>query len=198
MDYIALFIAAFIFGITPGPGTLATLTVSTRQGFWSGILVSLGEVMADVIYLTIAIVSLKAISDHLSNVLYFIRIFGALYLLYLSYTLIKNNHIELVSIDAKNRWYQKVLFGFFVGSTNPKVILFYLSFLPAFIDLSTLNIQESILTITTVYLGVLGSLVVVCFFGHQIKNFLKKGKNQKITNYLTSILLACVAILLVF
>jgi threonine/homoserine/homoserine lactone efflux protein len=45
--------AAFIFGISPGPGTLAALSVSTTQGLRSGLILGAGEAVGDVVYLTI-------------------------------------------------------------------------------------------------------------------------------------------------
>jgi threonine/homoserine/homoserine lactone efflux protein len=56
--FFSLAVAAFVFGISPGPGTLAALSVSTTQGLRSGLVLSAGEGIGDVIYLSMAILSL--------------------------------------------------------------------------------------------------------------------------------------------
>ena len=41
--FLSLAGAAFVFGISPGPGTLAALSVSTSQGLRSGLILGAGE-----------------------------------------------------------------------------------------------------------------------------------------------------------
>ena len=65
--FLSLAGAAFIFGISPGPGTLAALSVSTTQGLRSGLILGAGEAVGDVVYLTMAILSLGYLSSYLSK-----------------------------------------------------------------------------------------------------------------------------------
>ena len=60
--FLSLAGAAFVFGISPGPGTLAALSVSTSQGLRSGLILGAGEAVGDVVYLTMAILSLGYLS----------------------------------------------------------------------------------------------------------------------------------------
>ena len=129
--FFSLAIAAFIFGISPGPGTLAALSVSTTQGLKSGLTLSAGEAIGDIIYLTIAILSLGYLSQYLESVIFLIRWLGAGYLIYLGMS-----QFRLRTLDLETEAYEKhdlikqFFLGFLIGSTNPKVILFYLSFIP--------------------------------------------------------------------
>ena len=70
---LSIALAAFIFGITPGPGTLAVLSVSTSQGFRPGVILGAGEAMGDVMYLIIAILSLGYLSDVLDPAMKLVR-----------------------------------------------------------------------------------------------------------------------------
>ena len=83
---LSLSIAAFIFGISPGPGTLAALSISTSKGLRSGLILSAGEAVGDVVYLTIAILSLGYLSGILEPVMNIVRWIGAGYLFYLGIT----------------------------------------------------------------------------------------------------------------
>ena len=86
MDFttlISLSIAAFIFGISPGPGTLAALSISTTRGLRSGLILSAGEAFGDVTYLTLAILSLGYLAQILEPAMIVVRWLGAGYLIYL-------------------------------------------------------------------------------------------------------------------
>ncbi len=56
-QFLSLFLIAFVFVITPGPGTLAVFAKSLSQGFIPAFYLSLGLVLGDLIYLSIVIFS---------------------------------------------------------------------------------------------------------------------------------------------
>ena len=47
LDFTSLFLIAFVFVITPGPGTLAVFAKSMSQGFMPAFYLSLGMVLGD-------------------------------------------------------------------------------------------------------------------------------------------------------
>ena len=57
--FLVLGFTLFIFAVTPGPGTLALLSISTSRGLASAIFFSLGMTLGDLSYLTIVIFSLN-------------------------------------------------------------------------------------------------------------------------------------------
>ena len=154
--------AAFVFGISPGPGTLAALSVSTTQGLRSGLILGAGEAVGDVVYLTMAILSLGYLSTYLEPVMIVVRWIGAGYLIYLGIMQFQLSRLELESSNQiSTNALKQFLMGFLIGGTNPKVILFYLSFIPLFLDLSNISIMTGIQIILTVYFSVFAALVVV-------------------------------------
>ena len=149
---LSLSIAAFIFGISPGPGTLAALSISTSKGLRSGLILSAGEAIGDVVYLTIAILSLGYLSSILEPVMNIVRWIGAGYLFYLGITQFRVKNFDLNSQSQSSKNVIKLFFtGFLIGGTNPKVILFYLSFIPLFLDLSNINLISAFQIIIIVY-----------------------------------------------
>jgi threonine/homoserine/homoserine lactone efflux protein len=87
--------------------------------------------------------------------------------------------------------------GFLIGGTNPKVILFYLSFIPLFINLSNIDLTTGLQIASTVYVSVFASLVVVCIAGNQIKSWINKPRSIKILNRITGTMMIFVGLLLV-
>ncbi len=201
MDLGALFslaVAAFIFGISPGPGTLAALSVSTTQGLRSGLILGAGEAFGDVVYLTVAILSLGYLSQYLDPVMVLVRWIGAGYLVYLGISQFRLRTLDLETDNQdKQNLIKNFFLGFLIGGTNPKVILFYLSFIPLFLDLSDIDLLTGFQIILTVYLSVFASLVVVCTAGNQIKSWVTKPSSAQRLNKITGIVMVAVGLLLV-
>lgn len=196
--FLSLAGAAFVFGISPGPGTLAALSVSTSQGLRSGLILGAGEAVGDVVYLTMAILSLGYLSVYLEPVMFVVRWIGAGYLIYLGIMQFRLSRLELeTSNQIPTSTVKQFLMGFLIGGTNPKVILFYLSFIPLFLDLSNISLMTGIQIILTVYFSVFASLVVVCGAGNQIKSWVTKPSAAKRLNQITGSVMVLVGLLLV-
>jgi|TARA_B100001094_G_scaffold101933_1_gene98095 threonine/homoserine/homoserine lactone efflux protein len=201
MDFttlISLSIAAFIFGISPGPGTLAALSISTTRGLRSGLILSAGEAVGDVTYLTLAILSLGYLAQILEPAMIVVRWLGAGYLIYLGISQFRLASLNINSNTPSSKNLIRLFFmGFLIGGTNPKVILFYLSFIPLFIDLSNIDLTTGLQIASTVYVSVFASLVVVCIAGNQIKSWINKPRSIKILNRITGTMMIFVGLLLV-
>ena len=201
MDFttlISLSIAAFIFGISPGPGTLAALSISTTRGLRSGLILSAGEAVGDVTYLTLAILSLGYLAQVLEPAMIVVRWLGAGYLIYLGISQFRLASLNINSNTPSSKNLIRLFFmGFLIGGTNPKVILFYLSFIPLFINLSNIDLTTGLQIASTVYVSVFASLVVVCIAGNQIKSWINKPRSIKILNRITGTMMIFVGLLLV-
>ena len=195
--FFSLAVAAFIFGISPGPGTLAALSVSTTQGLRSGLVLGAGEAVGDVVYLSMAILSLGYLSEYLEPVMFIVRWIGAGYLIYLGISQFRLKKLEFSTQSNESKNLLKQFFiGFLIGGTNPKVILFYLSFIPLFLDLSNISFITGINIIITVYVSVFASLVVVCLAGSRIKAWVTKPSSAQRLNKITGIIMVIVGLLL--
>ena len=195
--FFSLAVAAFIFGISPGPGTLAALSVSTTQGLRSGLVLGAGEAVGDVVYLSMAILSLGYLSEYLEPVMFIVRWIGAGYLIYLGISQFRLKKLEFSTQSNESKNLLKQFFiGFLIGGTNPKVILFYLSFIPLFLDLSNISFITGINIIITVYVSVFASLVVVCLAGSRIKSWITKPSSAQRLNKITGIVMVIVGALL--
>lgn len=152
--------AMFLLALTPGPGVFATISRAMASGFNNAAFVVAGIVLGDIVYLLFAIFGLSVIAIVLGDFFILIKYIGGLYLIYLGYKIItsKNEKVELKGIKELS-WKKNFLTGLFVTLSNPKAILFYLSFLPTFVNLQTMTSIDILIT-ALIVIFVLGSVTL--------------------------------------
>lgn len=103
-----------------------------------------------------------------------------------------------VSIQYNDGRRKSLLEGFLTNILNPKVAVFYLAFLPQFIDPSDPVFQKSLL-LAAIHagLGILWLSILSIFLG-KIRNFLLHPKIRKILESITGIVLIAFGIRLAF
>lgn len=180
---ISFFIAIFIFGITPGPGVFAILARALVNGAGSCVMLALGMTISDILYLIAACFGLAVIATHWSELFTVIRVVGAIYLLYLGW---KMWHAPLDLSAAENN--QKkghalgFLQGFLISASNPKVILFYIAFLPTFMDLTVLSNSDIALAALLTLVGLMMGLMLIAVFASKARRWFKSEQAVKRLN----------------
>lgn len=151
-SFFAMTIATAVLVATPGPVVLATIARSVVGGFRASIAFLFGVLAADLLYAGLAMAGLSYIAAQYGPVFLVIKYVGAAYLIYLGIKMIR----ERVSVATRETedgttaapvrreslfagWFS----GLLVTLGNPKLILFYVSFLPTFVNLQALNIYEA-------------------------------------------------------
>ncbi|HHF2906467.1 TPA: LysE family translocator [Vibrio diabolicus] len=182
------FIAMFIFGITPGPGVFAILARAMVYGPQKCFMLAMGMVSSDLIYLIFACFGLATIAENWSVVFVVIRYLGAAYLIYLGYKMFKalprvKDTIQAESEEQKkNAILASFTQGFLISASNPKVILFYISFLPTFIDLTVLQAQDIVLVSILSFVALMSGLMLISFGASRMVNMLKTPLAHKRLN----------------
>ena len=169
--------AMFLLAITPGPGVFATISRGLASGFANASFVALGIVLGDLIFLLLAIFGLSSIAAYLGDFFILVKYIGGLYLIYLGYKiLMSKEHETTVEAVEELSWQKNFLTGLFITLGNPKVILFYLGFLPTFMDLAALTIIDIaiVCAIVTVVLG-----AVMMFYAYTASGAKKLFKSKK-------------------
>ncbi|WP_028669154.1 LysE family translocator [Saccharospirillum impatiens] len=158
---LTFFIAIFIFGITPGPGVFAVLSRALSQGARACLALAFGMTISDVVYLILACFSLSAIAENYGTVFTIVRYAGAAYLMYLGWKLWTTpSHTETGPASVKpSGTGASLLQGMAISASNPKVILFYIAFLPSFMDLTRLSSVDiafaAVLTVIALMAGLM-------------------------------------------
>jgi threonine/homoserine/homoserine lactone efflux protein len=144
---------AVITVISPGPAVLLSVTNSLSHGLTKSIMSCLGNIMGIFIVSVAAILGLGAAMKASGLLFAAVKVFGAIYLIYLGLCLLssKNNIFEIELEKNKNDRAGHMLFlqGLFTALSNPKLILFFTALFPQFLDPSKPMVyQFIILTIT--------------------------------------------------
>lgn len=185
---VTFFIAMFIFGITPGPGIFAILARAMVYGPRKCFILATGIITSDLIYLILACFGLATIADNWSNVFIVIRYLGAAYLIYLGYRMFRTlPHVEGEVLSESNQQKNTAPFasftqGFLISASNPKVILFYISFLPTFIDLTVLQAQDVFLVSVLSCIALMSAIMLIAFGASRVAKKLKTPLAQKRLN----------------
>ncbi len=186
------FLAIFIFGITPGPGVFAIIAKSLSKGASSCWGLAVGMAVSDVIYLVLACFGLAAIASQWSEVFTAIRLIGAGYLIYLGIKMWRSEpKLELDSNSGQgNDWWSGLMQGFLISASNPKVILFYLAFLPTFMDLSALSSNDIILASGLTLVALLFGLTLIAFGAQQLRKSFKSEHGMRWLNRVSGSIMA--------
>lgn len=174
-------LAIFVFAITPGPGVFALLARGMSHGFRRCVPMALGMTASDVIYLILASFGLAALAEHWGEVFSVIRVLGALYLGYLGWKMwrapIEHDGVE-VEAEAGGFW-RGCLQGFLISASNPKVILFYIAFLPTFIDLGRLSASSLMLLVGLTIVALLAGLCLVASSASRARRLFRSERAQR-------------------
>ena len=180
---ITFFLAIFIFSITPGPGIFAILARSMTKGARACVSLSLGMVLSDIIYLVMACYGLAAIASTWESAFLVIRYAGAAYLLYLGWKM-WTSPVSSTSADVGTTSGEMASFmqGFMISASNPKVILFYVAFLPTFMDLTVLAGVDIVLASFLAFIALLLGLTIISVCASQARRFMKSERSMKSLN----------------
>jgi threonine/homoserine/homoserine lactone efflux protein len=141
-NYLGFIIAALILNLTPGVDTMYILTRSVSQGKSAGLVSVAGIMSGCIVHVLCAAFGLSLILSTSANIFTLVKLAGALYLIYLGVkTLLeKNKPFETTSSEDGVRDLMKIYKqGVLTNILNPKVGLFFLSFLPQFITPDHIN-----------------------------------------------------------
>jgi threonine/homoserine/homoserine lactone efflux protein len=131
-------IATVIIAITPGPDMTLFVGRALSEGRAAGFACMFGALTGCLVHTTLVVVGLSALIVASPQAFFVLKVFGAGYLIWLAYQAIR--HGSAFSPDATPRkphsLVQNFLTGLGVNLMNPKIILFFMTFLPQFVSAS--------------------------------------------------------------
>ena len=144
-------ITVALFGLVPGPDIIFVITQAITKGKKEALWVSLGLTTGCIVHATIASFGLAFIFQKSIIAFNTLKALGVIYLLYLAYKTFINAEKEITANDTNAKFgYIK---GILMNILNPKVILFFLAFLPQFIPSKVVHVK--------LYMFVLGLIFMV-------------------------------------
>lgn len=172
----------------PGPAVLFVMTRSVDQGRRVGTISSLGIGAADLIHTTAAAFGLSALLMTSALAFSVVKYLGAAYLIFLGIRTLLRREKPQSTERAEPKTLPRIFFqGMTVELLNPKTALFFLAFLPQFIDPARGAVVLQFLLFGSLY-AVLGfcSLTVYGLLAGTTATLLKKSRRfQRLQRYIT-------------
>lgn len=140
----ALFCAMLILAIVPGPAVFAIIARSFSSGKLPAFYMTVGIVLGDYIFIVLALFGLSALAEVMGTAFFIIKYLSAAYLIWLGIKLLRAK-TESVDIETStdSRLTSNFLTGLFITLGNPKAIMFYVGFFPAFINVNEVTFYDT-------------------------------------------------------
>ena len=197
---IAFVTASVVLSLVPGPDNLFVMSHSALKGWKIGFYTTLGLCTGLIGHTVLVAIGVSVIFQTSAIDFNGLKIIGVCYFLYLAWLSIQNKELNLGGTDKNSTNRSYYFTGVILNLANPKVALFFLVFLPQFVNTSNDNV-----TIQIFLLGLLFILSALCVFtsiaylASFLENFLKKSKTvNKNLNILAALVYFALAINLFF
>lgn len=179
----SLFIALVILAVIPGPGAFTVVARSMASGFSHGLATVFGIVFGDYIFIILSLYSLSALASTMGGFFALIKYAGAIYLVWLGVKLLltKYNSVEIKPV-VELSFLSNFTAGLVTTISNPKAILFYVSFFPAFVNVQSVHTIQifQLLFVATVAVGSI--MAGYAYTASKASRFLKISRANKALN----------------
>ena len=134
--FAAFLVTTAIFAYIPGPAMLYVAAQAMARGRWSGLMAALGVHAGGFVHVAAAAAGLSVLFHAVPPLYVAVKLAGALYLVWLGISLLRQRDGQEGAIPAvalrsgRRAFLQSVT----VEVLNPKTAIFFLAFLPQFID----------------------------------------------------------------
>ncbi|MBH0173909.1 LysE family translocator [Fictibacillus sp. 23RED33] len=190
INYEAFLLTGILLNLIPGTDTMYIIGRSMSQGRKAGVYSVLGIITGSLVHTLFVAFGLSLILVKSVFLFNTIKIIGVIYLVYLGIRMIldKSNLSFQAATDSLN--IRKIYIqGMLTSLTNPKVSMFFIAFLPQFIDTKAVGpIPFLILGLTFTATGLLWCLFVAYFSSYVTKKLRGNQKFGTVLNKLTGLI----------
>ena len=149
-------VAAFLLAVTPGPDMALFLSRTVTGGQKSGMAAMLGASLGMMVHATLAGLGLSAVLAASATGFMIVKIVGAVYLLFLAWQAVR--HGSGLTLDTTTHttesFFKTFVTGLGINLTNPKVVMFFVTFLPQFVEPTDTHATDKILFLGLFFLVV--------------------------------------------
>lgn len=199
----ALFGVMFVLSITPGPSDFAVVVRSMTAGFRQGVLMTLGIVAGDFLFIAFAIYSLREVAESMNRFFLLIEYGCAAYLIWLGMGAFKSSLRQKSlstlehSVAKRSSNVSSFFSGLLITLGDPGAILFYMGLLPAFVNLRTISVAQT-LTVMGMAALIIGSVKITeAYLADRVKGFFKNARIQRNLNMAAGCVLIGTGVILV-
>lgn len=151
---LALYCTAVVVMIaTPGPVMLLVASAGLKGGYKQALKTIFGTNLASLVLIVLSVFILKGFLNIAEHWLNAIKILGCVYIAYLGFQILKEaiaqeTETSPVQLKAVQGGFKQ---GFLVGIANPKDIIFFASFFPQFIGVTS-DVDVSLVLLTILWI----------------------------------------------
>ncbi|MDX2322200.1 MAG: LysE family translocator [Moritella sp.] len=181
LNFEAFLIAITILTLTPGLDTVLVIRNSSRSGHIDGCVTSLGICSGLFVHAMFSALGISAILLQSADLFQVVKWIGAAYLIWLGFTsllAVYKGHNKLTIGEEEQTTFsarRSLREGFLSNVLNPKTAIFYLAFLPQFIDLNYSPILQSLTMASIHFLIAMIWQCSLAFAINSAKNLLKNN-----------------------
>jgi threonine/homoserine/homoserine lactone efflux protein len=195
---MALALATAILGLSPGPAVFATIGRSLSLGLSQTYLFITGIILGDVFFSLLAMGGLAALATHYASVFIALKVLGGGYLIYLGgQSLASSKHSELF-LNYTEKGPKLIASGFLLTASNPKDLLFFVGFLPLFVNMKTIDIGQAVLVSVVIALAFVMTLSLYAVAANYVRAFFKAGNATLWLHRIAGVLMIGVGIGVIF
>lgn len=179
--------AALVLAISPGPGMFYVLARTLAGGRRDGVSSTLGTFVGGLVHVGAAAVGISAILAASAAAFSFVKYAGAIYLVWLGVKMIRTRNASPDETGLPTSLLHVFRQGVLTELLNPKTALFFLSFLPQFVNPQTGPVVFQLLTLgaISVALNTTADLAVVTFatpLGRYLRTNARFRRNQRVAS----------------
>ncbi len=157
-------VTSLVVALIPGTGVIYTINVGLTQKARAGVYAAIGCTLGIVPHLCACFLGLSAIMHMGARAFVAIKYAGCLYLAYLAIKTWRHAGMTRLGASGEKRDAPRIVWrGIAINLLNPKLTLFFLSFLPQFIPAGSGNANGSLVALSGVFMGM--TLAVFALYG---------------------------------
>ncbi|MEN3929526.1 LysE family translocator [Microvirga sp. W0021] len=171
-------VACFLLFITPGPDMSLFLAKTLSSGRKAGFACLVGALLGCGMHTILAALGISALL-HASEVAFSaLKIIGAVYLLWLAFNAIRSGSTFRLQVEKKQEvsFWQNMLVGIGINLSNPKVVLFFVTFLPQFVQAGDPHTPSKLLFLGIFFMMISGPLCVLLILGANKVTYILQSK----------------------
>ncbi|MCO1336102.1 LysE family translocator [Microbulbifer sp. OS29] len=193
---LALFVSMSVLALIPGPGVLAVVSRTLALGLRQGLIAVTGIVAGDYLFILLALFGMSTLAETMGSFFVIIKYAGAAFLIWLGVNLIftgckaKGPLDQVQTMPSKSGGnLSSFLLGLFTTMGNPKAILFYASFFPAFLDLTRVTSIDILAIFTVATLSVGSVMAGYAYFAFKAQSTIGRSNRGAALKYGSGVLL---------
>ncbi|KFG70676.1 LysE family translocator [Microvirga sp. BSC39] len=160
-------LAAILLFITPGPDMSLSLAKTMAGGRKAGMAAMLGAMAGCGVHTLLAALGLSALLAASVTAFTVLKVVGALYLLWMAFDAVRNGSALSVKEEGRAEipFWKTFFMGVGINLTNPKVVLFFVTFLPQFVNAADPHAADKLLFLGLYFIVLTAPMGILMILG---------------------------------